>query len=388
MPSAAVLSQLPLASGLADKLRQLGITAPEEIQATTLSAALAGRDVLGRGRTGPGRTLTFGFTVLTRVAGIRALPYRPSSLVLVPTRDRAQQVADELAPYAELLRLRCVTIVGGMSIRAQTMALRRGAEVLVATPGRLVDLVNRGECRVDRIETAVVDEADRMAGVGLLPQVNRLLEQLPPCGQRMVFSDTPDVEVDRLVGRFLADPVTYGLDPQVSSSPATAHHLLEVQSTEKQATVAEIAAGDGRVIMFVHTKSGADRLARQLLDRGVRAAALHGGKSHGQRSRALDQFRTGALNTLVATNVAARGIHVDELDLVVNVDPPADGRDYLHHGGPTARAARHGTVVTLVLPHQRREVSRLMASAGIRPDCAVVGPGHPVLARVTGTRRA
>jgi superfamily II DNA/RNA helicase len=375
-----------LAPALVETLRKQGLTVPFAIQAATVPDALAGRDVLGRGRTGSGKTLAFGLPLLHRLAGRRAVSRRPLALVLVPTRELAQQVSAALAPYADALRLRCTTVVGGLSIVAQAAALTRGAEVLVATPGRLADLVERGQCRLDRVDIAVVDEADQMADIGFLPQVSALLERVPAGGQRMLFSATLDRGVDKLIRRFLTDPVTHSVDPSAAAVTAMAHHLLQVDAADKQATVAEIAAREDPVIMFVRTKRGADRLARQLLDRGVHAAVLHGGKSQGQRTRALEQFRNRSLHVLVSTNVAARGIHIDDLDLVVNVDPPADGKDYVHRGGRTARAGRAGTVVTLVLPDERDDVYRLMTSAGVRPHCTTVRPGHAELVRLTGAR--
>jgi superfamily II DNA/RNA helicase len=377
---------LPLAPPLQRVLAQQGLTKPFPIQAAAMPDALAGRDVLGRGKTGSGKTLAFGLPLLTRTAGRRAQPRQPLALVLVPTRELAQQVTAALTPYAEAMRLRCTTVVGGLSLQRQADALRRGVEVVIATPGRLADLVNRGDCRLDRVDIAVVDEADQMADIGFLPQVTALLDQIPVGGQRMLFSATLDRDVDRLVRRFLTNPVTHSVDPPAAAVTTMAHHVVHVEVGDKQQTVTEIAARDGRVLMFVDTKRNADRLAKHLLSRGVMAAALHGGKSQGQRTRALDQLRTGALNTLVATNVAARGIHVDDLDLVVNVDPPADAKDYLHRGGRTARAGQSGTVITVVLPHQRRDVSRLMVQAGIRPASADLRPGDPELARVTGAR--
>ena len=386
LPPITAFDAMPLAPGLLKALTDRDVTTPFPIQAATLPDALAGRDVLGRGQTGSGKTLAFGLALLTRINGRRAQPRQPLALILTPTRELAQQVTAALVPYAAALRLRCTTVVGGLSIGRQAEELRRGAEVVVATPGRLADLVNRGDCRLDQVSVAVVDEADQMSDIGFLPQVTALLNQVPAGGQRMLFSATLDREVERLVRRFLIDPVTHSVDPPTTSVTTMEHHLLQVELADKQATVTEIAAREGRVIMFVDTKHGADRLARHLLERGVRAAALHGGKAQGQRTRALEQFRAGDLDALVATNVAARGIHIDDLDLVVNVDPPADGKDYLHRGGRTARAGASGTVVTLVLPHQRREVSRLMASAGIRTGCVEVRPGHPELTRVTGAR--
>ncbi|MDW5330404.1 DEAD/DEAH box helicase [Plantactinospora sp. KLBMP9567] len=376
----------PLAAGLHAALTENGILTPFPIQAATLPDSLAGRDVLGRGRTGSGKTLAFGLPLLSRTAGRRARPGRPLGLVLVPTRELAQQVTTALAPYARTLGLRCATVVGGLSLTRQAAALRTGAEVVIATPGRLADLVDRGDCRLDEVTITVLDEADQMADMGFLPQVTDLLRQVAPGGQRMLFSATLDRGVDRLVRRFLTDPVSHSVDPTTATVTAMTHHVLQVDAADKTTAAAQIAARDGRVIMFVGTKHRADRLARQLLTRGVRAAALHGGKSQPQRTRTLEQFKSGQVNALVATDVAARGIHVDGLDLVVNVDPPTDSKDYLHRGGRTARAGESGRVVTLVLPEQRREVARLLNDAGISPETLVVRPGDQALVQLTGAR--
>ncbi|MBO4206866.1 DEAD/DEAH box helicase [Micromonospora echinofusca] len=376
----------PLAPALHRELTAQGITDPFPIQAATLPDSLAGRDVLGRGRTGSGKTLAFGLPLLSRTAGRRARPGRPLALVLVPTRELAQQVTTALAPYATAVGLRCATVVGGLSLQRQADALRAGAEVVVATPGRLHDLINRGDCRLDQVAVTVLDEADQMADMGFLPQVTKLLEQVAPNGQRMLFSATLDSGVDRLVRRFLTDPVSHSVDPGTATVSAMTHHLLHVDPLDKTAAVTQIAARDGRTILFMGTKHRADRLARQLLANGVRAAALHGGKSQPQRTRILEQFRTGQVTALVATDVAARGIHVDGLDLVVNVDPPTEAKDYLHRGGRTARAGETGTVVTLVLPEQRRDMTRMMSVAGIRPKSVTVRPGDEALTQVTGAR--
>ncbi|MFD6696185.1 DEAD/DEAH box helicase [Micromonospora aurantiaca (nom. illeg.)] len=375
-----------LAPALVSELAAQGISAPFPIQAATIPDSLAGRDVLGRGRTGSGKTLAFGLPLLHRTAGRRARPGRPLALVLVPTRELAAQVTEALAPYAATLGLRCATVVGGLSLTRQAAALRAGAEVLVATPGRLHDLIDRGDARLDQVTITVLDEADQMADMGFLPQVTKLLEQVAPGGQRMLFSATLDRGVDRLVRRFLTDPVTHSVDPGTATVTAMTHHVLHLEAEDKPAALAHIAAREGRTIVFIATKHRADRVARQLLAKGVRAAALHGGKSQPQRTRILEQFRTGHVTALVATDVAARGIHVDGLDLVVNADPPTEAKDYLHRGGRTARAGESGTVVTLVLPDQRRDVARLMTTAGINPKTTRVRPGDGELSRLTGAR--
>ncbi|MFF1465559.1 DEAD/DEAH box helicase [Streptomyces sp. NPDC058330] len=386
LPAAEAFADLDLPAPLLATLGAEGVTEPFPIQAATLPNALAGRDVLGRGRTGSGKTLAFGLALLARTAGRRADARRPLALVLVPTRELAQQVTDALAPYARSLKLRTATVVGGMSIGRQASALRAGADVVVATPGRLADLVGRGDCRLDRVAVTVLDEADQMADLGFLPQVTELLDLVRPDGQRMLFSATLDREVDQLVRRYLHDPVVHSVDPAAGAVTTMEHHVLHVQGADKYATTTEIAARDGRVIMFLDTKHAVDRLTAHLRGSGVRAAALHGGKSQPQRTRTLDRFRTGDLTVLVATNVAARGIHVDNLDLVVNVDPPTDPKDYLHRAGRTARAGESGKVVTLVLPDQRRDLTRLMTEAGVRPQVTQVRSGEAELSRITGAR--
>jgi superfamily II DNA/RNA helicase len=379
-------AELDMPAVLLSTLTGLGITTPFPIQGATLPDALAGRDVLGRGRTGSGKTLAFGLAMLTRIGARRADPHRPVALILVPTRELAQQVTDAISPFAHALKLRTATVVGGMSIGRQANTLKRGAEVVVATPGRLADLVNRGDCRLDRVSITVLDEADQMADMGFLPQVTALLDQVRPDGQRMLFSATLDRNVDRLVRRFLSDPVTHQADPSEATVTTMEHHLLNVSDDDKHATVTEIAAREGRVIMFIATKHAADRLTKKLLASGVPAAALHGGKSQPQRNRTLEQFRTGQVTALIATNVAARGIHIDGLNLVVNIDPPADHKDYLHRGGRTARAGEAGTVVTLVTPSQRREMAQMMVTAGLTPQNVNVRPGDSELSRITGAR--
>ncbi|GHC68326.1 DEAD/DEAH box helicase [Streptomyces cinnamoneus] len=386
LPAVGAFADLDMPARLLATLGREGVTVPFPIQAATLPNSLAGRDVLGRGRTGSGKTLAFGLAVLARTGGRRAEPRQPLALVLVPTRELAQQVADALAPYARSVGLRLTTVVGGMPVGRQAGALRTGVEVVVATPGRLKDLIDRGDCRLDDVGITVLDEADQMTDMGFMPQVTALLDQVRPDGQRMLFSATLDRNVDLLVRRYLTDPVVHSVDPSAGAVTTMEHHILHVHDADKHRTTTEIAARDGRVIMFLDTKHAVDRLTEHLLSSGVRAAALHGGKSQPQRTRTLAQFKSGHVTVLVATNVAARGIHVDDLDLVVNVDPPGDHKDYLHRGGRTARAGESGSVVTLVTPGQRREMSRLMVSAGITPRVAQVRSGEAELSRITGAQ--
>ncbi|GHI90248.1 DEAD/DEAH box helicase [Streptomyces xanthophaeus] len=387
LPAVEAFGDMDMPEALLKTLAAQGVTEPFPIQAATLPNSLAGRDLLGRGRTGSGKTLAFGLALLARTAGRRAEPKAPLALVLVPTRELAQQVTDALAPYATSVNLRIATVVGGMSINRQSGALRRGSEVLVATPGRLKDLIDRGDADLSQVAITVLDEADQMTDMGFMPQVTALLKQVAPGGQTMLFSATLDKNIDKLVKMFLTDPVGHSVDPSAGAVTTMEHHVLYVMDeTDKKAVATRIAARDGRVIMFVDTKRGVDRMVKKLLADGVRASGLHGGRSQPQRNRTLDWFKTGEVTALVATNVAARGIHIDDLDLVVNVDPPTDHKDYLHRGGRTARAGESGSVVTLVLPDQKRDMTRLMADAGISPRTAQIKSSDAELARLTGAK--
>ncbi|MFI6422006.1 DEAD/DEAH box helicase [Streptomyces sp. NPDC050842] len=386
LPPADTFDAMELPAEVLRTLTDLGVTTPFPIQSATLPNALAGRDVLGRARTGSGKTLAFGLALLARTAGRRADAKRPLALVLVPTRELAQQVTAAIEPYAKALKLRTATVFGGVSINKQVVALREGVEVLVATPGRLMDLVERRDCHLDQVRITVLDEADQMTDLGFMPQVTELLDQMRPGGQHLLFSATLDHNVDLLVRTYLDDPVVHSVDPSAGAVTTMEHHVLQVHGPDKYATATEIAARDGRVLMFLDTKHAVDRFTRHLLGSGVRAAALHGGKSQPQRIHTLERFRTGVVTVLVATNVAARGIHIEDLDLVVNVDPPADHKDYLHRGGRTARAGETGSVVTLVTPDQRKDVARLMTDAGIRPQITQVRSGEAELSRITGAK--
>ncbi|MFJ8944446.1 DEAD/DEAH box helicase [Streptomyces sp. NPDC102395] len=386
-PTAVSFADLDLPAEVLRTLDGHGVRDPFPIQAATLPDALRGRDVLGRGRTGSGKTLAFGLPLLTRTAGRRAEPKQPLALILVPTRELAQQVTEALTPYAEALRLRMATVVGGLSISRQIAALRQGAEVVVATPGRLHDLIERNACRLGRVRITVLDEADQMCDLGFLPQVVDLLGQVRPDGQRMLFSATLDRDVDQLVQRFLHDPVVHSVDPSASTVTTMEHHVLVVHGPDRYAVVTEIAARDGRVLLFLDTKHAVDQLTRHLRASGVHAGALHSGKSQPQRTRTLAQFKDGQITVLVATDVAARGLHVDDLDLVVNVDPPTDPKDYVHRAGRTARAGESGAVVTLVTAGGRREVSRMTAEAGVEATVTKVRSGEAALTRITGARR-
>ncbi|MGW7363761.1 DEAD/DEAH box helicase [Streptomyces sp. NPDC054841] len=387
LPPVESFGPLGLPPELMKTMIGLGVKEPFPIQAATLPNALAGRDVLGRARTGSGKTLAFGLALLVRTAGLRAESKRPLALILVPTRELAQQVSDALAPYAQALNVRLATVVGGLSINRQSALLRTGADVVIATPGRLADLVSRRDCHLNQVRITVLDEADQMCDLGFLPQVSEILDQVRPDGQRLLFSATLDRNIDQLVRSYLHDPVLASVDRAAGSVTTMEHHVLNIHAADKYATATEIAARDGRVLMFLDTKAGVDQFTRHLQASGVRAAALHSGKSQPQRTHTLAKFKDGEITVLVATNVAARGIHIDALDLVVNVDPPADAKDYLHRSGRTARAGESGNVVTLVTPSQRRDVNRMMSDAEIRPTVTQVRSGEEKLTTITGAKR-
>ncbi|GII65910.1 DEAD/DEAH box helicase [Sphaerisporangium krabiense] len=383
-PSEFALLGLP--KPLISALARQGITSPFPIQRATIPDILAGRDVLGRGQTGSGKTLAFGLPAMTRVAGTRAAAGRPLAVVLVPTRELAMQVTDALEPLGRGLSLRMKTVVGGMSMGRQIEALRRGVEIVVATPGRLTDLVQQGECSLADVKVTVIDEADHMCDLGFFPVVSALLARTPADCQRLLFSATLDGDVDKLVRRFLDDPVTHSLAPATSPVDTMEHHMVQVTRDDKFAVTAEIAGREGRTIMFVRTQHGVDRLVKQLARVGVRAGGLHGGKRQNQRTRILSEFRDGAVGVLVCTDVAARGIHVDDVSLVLHVDPPMDHKSYLHRGGRTARAGERGTVMTLVLPGERRSAESMTRRAGVRPQRLKAVPGDPLLAELAGAR--
>ncbi|MEV1328358.1 DEAD/DEAH box helicase [Micromonospora costi] len=378
---------LGLPQPLVRALARQGITAPFEIQRATVPDALAGRDVLGRGQTGSGKTLAFGLPLLARVAaGERARPLHPRALVLVPTRELAMQVNDALLPLGKAVGVFLKTAVGGVPYDRQIDALRRGVEIVVATPGRLGDLIDRGVCNLDDVEITVLDEADQMADMGFLPEVTELLAKTPAGGQRLLFSATLDGDVDALVKRFMTDPVTHSTAPPTAAVSTMDHHVLLIPPRDKFSVVASIAARDGRTMVFARTQLGVDRLVNQLAAVGVRAGGLHGGKTQRMRTRTLAEFREGRTNVLVATDVAARGIHVDGVSLVLHVDPPKDPKDYLHRAGRTARAGESGAVATLVLPKQRRTTLAMLEKAGVEPAETRVRVGDPALAELTGAR--
>jgi superfamily II DNA/RNA helicase len=360
-----------------------GITTPFPIQEATLPDALAGRDILGRAQTGSGKTLGFALPLVARLAGGRTAAGRPRGLILVPTRELATQVHGVLKPLARAMRLWVTTIYGGVSQGPQVNALQRRTDIVVATPGRLADLIGQGHCDLSDVEITVIDEADQMADLGFLPVVRRLLEATPSDGQRLLFSATLDSAVDVLARRFLTNPAQHSVDE--NSSPAEIeHHVITVAPGNRVEVIAALAGGDKRSLVFTRTKHGAERLARQLTAAGIPAAELHGNLRQGARSRNLAAFGSGAVRVMVATDIAARGIHVDGIDLVIHADPPAEHKAYLHRSGRTARAGADGVVVTMQTAAQAHEVRALMRKAGVTPQVAEADPDSAVVREIAG----
>jgi superfamily II DNA/RNA helicase len=361
-----------------------GITTPFPIQAATLPDALAGRDILGRGRTGSGKTLGFALPLVAGLSGGHTMAGRPRGLVLVPTRELASQVRAVLAPLAGVMGLSTTVIFGGTPQNPQVAALRKRADIVIACPGRLADLIEQGHCHLGDVEISVLDEADHMADLGFLPVVRRLLECTPAGGQRMLFSATLDGAVDVLARRFLASPARHAVDS--AAAPAQiAHHLLTVAPADRVGVVRALASGDNRSLVFTRTKHGAAKLAKQLTAAGVPAAELHSNLAQNARTRNLASFSSGAVRVLVATDIAARGIHVDGIGLVIHADSPAEHKAYLHRSGRTARAGAGGVVITLQTPAQAHEVRTLMRRAGVVPVAATVNPRSPLLRSIAGS---
>ena len=384
-PAAATFAELGLDPRLVRALAAGDIHEPFAIQARALPDALAGRDVLGRAQTGSGKTLAFGLPLLTRLAAAPG-PRRektPRGLVLVPTRELAQQVADVLVPLGRAVGVSIATVYGGVSISAQIARVRH-ADIVVATPGRLIDLLERHACTLSGIQVSVLDEADHMADLGFLPAVTQIIDQTPADGQRMLFSATLDRNVGQLVTRYTTDAALHAVTSSTDSGPAE-HRVLVLSAQDKVAVAAEIASRPGRTLFFVRTKHGADRLVKQLTRAGVEAAAIHGDRNQNQRQRALDAFAAGYPRVLVATDVAARGIHVDDVDLVVQFDPPNDHKDYLHRSGRTARAGASGMVIALVEHGQLRELRRLHDAAGVTAASDEVAAGHHVVRQIAAS---
>ena len=382
IPAAASFDELGVPKPLVRALADSGITTPFPIQAATLPDALAGRDILGRGRTGSGKTYAFALPLLTRLAASAAVrrPGRPRALVLAPTRELASQIEASIAPLAAATGLRTLTVFGGTAHGSQIAGLRRGVDILVACPGRILDLLDSGHASLDAVEITVLDEADHMADLGFLPAVRRLLDQTPKRGQRLLFSATLDGDINVLVRRYLTDPVTHSVD--AAAAAPVPHHMLHVEHGDRLAVLVDLAAAPGRTLVFTRTKRRAKTLTRQLVQAGVSAIELHGNLAQNARNRNLQAFATGGATTLVATDIAARGIHVDDVTLVVHADPPAEYKAYLHRSGRTARAGATGTVVTLMTDDEVAGVRDLARRAGIVPTTTRLRPGHKLLDQI------
>ena len=369
-------------SALSAVLAERGITEPTPIQAATLPDSLAGRDVLGRGRTGSGKTYAFLLPLVARLdaSKLPATSRRPRALVLAPTRELVGQIHESLKPLAKAAGLTTTTVFGGVGQNPQVTALRKGVDIVLACPGRLEDLIGQGHCDLGGVEITVLDEADHMADLGFLPAVRRLLGQTPTQGQRMLFSATLDKAVDGLVRQFLTEPVVHEADSAQSPVARMSHHVLHLQREHRLQVLVDLASAPGRTVVFTRTKHGAKALARQLNKNGVPSVDLHGNLSQNARTRNMEAFHSGKASTLVATDIAARGIHVDDVSLVVHADPPVEHKAYLHRSGRTARAGAEGTVITLMTDEQVRDVRALTKQAGIRPTTTKVdGHSHPVL---------
>jgi len=387
---APTFESLGVPPALSALLADRGITLPTPIQAATLPDSLAGRDVLGRGRTGSGKTYAFLLPLVARLAqGRPAAARRPRALVLAPTRELVGQIHAALQPLAAAAGLSTVTVFGGVGQNPQVTGLRKGADIVLACPGRLEDLIGQGHCDLGAIEVTVLDEADHMADLGFLPAVRRLLDRTPRGSQRLLFSATLDKAIDVIVKRFLVAPVTHEADSVQAPVAQMAHHVLHLQREQRVPVLVELTSAPGRTVVFTRTKHGAKALARQLNKQGVPSVELHGNLSQNARTRNMDAFHAGKASTLVATDIAARGIHVDDVALVVHADPPVEHKAYLHRSGRTARAGAAGTVITLMTDDQVRDVRTLARQAGIKPvTTKIPGPGHPILVELAPGERS
>ena len=381
-------ADLGVPDALVERLALDGIITAFPIQAATLPDSLQGRDVLGRGRTGSGKTLAFSLALINSLLESPAPreQYSPRALVLLPTRELAQQVADVIAPLAKAVRMRVASVYGGVGYGPQINALRNGVDIVIACPGRLEDLIENGQCKLDFVQVTVLDEADHMADLGFLPAVKRLLELTPEGGQRLLFSATLDKGVDQIVRKYLQNPITHAVDPNDSDMPIMTHHVFSVTGGEKAEVIRQLVSGEGKTVAFTRTKHGAKNLARRLTESGIPAVELHGNLSQAVRAKNLARFSTGKVRVLVATDIAARGIHVDDVALVLHVDPPEEHKAYVHRSGRTARAGAEGIVVTMATPAQHGSVKSLMKLAGIKPFMRPVKPGDEAITDISGPR--
>jgi superfamily II DNA/RNA helicase len=389
--SSAGFAELGVPAELVRILAARGITEPTPIQTATLPDSLAGRDVLGRGRTGSGKTYAFLLPLVARLVASdrKARATMPRALILAPTRELVGQITEALEPLAAAFGLSTQTVFGGVGQNPQVAGLRRGIDVVIACPGRLEDLIQQGHCDLSQIEVTILDEADHMADLGFLPAVRRLLDKTPSHGQRLLFSATLDNAIDVLVKRFLSQPVTHEADSAQSPVAKMDHHVLHVSRENRVPVLVDLTSAPGRTVVFTRTKHGAKALARQLNKSGVPSVDLHGNLSQNARTRNMEMFHSGKATTLVATDIAARGIHVDDVALVVHADPPTEHKAYLHRSGRTARAGAEGTVITLMTDDQVRDVRDLTRLAGIKATTTKIhGTNHPMLVELAPGERS
>jgi superfamily II DNA/RNA helicase len=387
--SPVTFADLGLPSVLVDELASQGILAPFPIQQATIADALSGRDTLGRGRTGSGKTLAFCLPMLTRLheSNKPRDRFRPRAVILVPTRELANQVRDVLVPLADALGMRTATVYGGVSYTGQINAMRNGVDIVVACPGRFIDLMESGQIELDAVECTILDEADHMAELGFLEHVTRILEKTPREGQRLLFSATLDRGIDKLVRKFLQNPVTHEVESTEENEAQMTHYFFQVTQGNRFDIIADLCAAPGRALVFTRTKHGARKLAAALVENGIPAVELHGDLSQAVRARNLAALSAGKVDTLVATDIAARGIHVDDIALVIHADPPEEHKAFLHRSGRTARAGAEGTVITMVTENMRRHTKRLAKDAGIDPIMKTVVKGDPILTEVAPGER-
>ena len=377
-------ADLGLPTPLVDELTSQGLIEPFPIQQATIADALAGRDTLGRGRTGSGKTLAFTLPLLARLeaSGKQRERFAPRALILVPTRELANQVCDVLSPLAKRLGMRTTTVYGGVGYPKQIEAMRNGVDIVVACPGRFIDLMESGHVDLDAIEITVLDEADHMAELGFLEHVTHILSKTPKEGQRLLFSATLDRGIDKLVRKFLNNPVTHEVETNSEDEAQMTHYFFNVSQASRFDVLQDLCAAPGRSLVFTRTKHGARKLTEALIKAGVPSVELHGDLSQNVRARNLAAFSSGKADTLVATDIAARGIHVDDIALVIHADPPEEHKAFLHRSGRTARAGAEGTVITMVTENMRRHVKRLAKDAGIDPISKTVAKGDAILEEI------
>lgn len=379
--------KLGLNSKLVNALDSQGITDPFPIQVATIPDAIAGHDILGRGQTGSGKTLAFGLALLHNISDKKAKPGKPLALVLAPTRELAQQINEVVSKLARAIGHESVVVAGGMSYGKQLTAMKRATSVVVATPGRLLDLLEKNHLKLDALEIVVLDEADQMADMGFLPDVKKILSKTKPEGQRFLFSATLDRDVDVLVKQYLKNPKTHEVAEIEGTKVRSDHYVFVLNHSDKGNISNQIASRDGKSIFFTRTKRGADRLSENLANAGVAVGTLHGGKSQSVRTKTLDKFKRQQSGVLVATDVAARGIHVDDVDLVVHFDAPTDPKDYLHRSGRTARAGKSGRVVTLATAKDKKMIGGMTTKAGVEPQVISISSMDKTLIEITGARK-